>query len=431
MSDISTIFEHRKYKLTHYQQSDSSRSTPSRQPSGFLSSSSISLVSSPVSPNPSSTTSPRTKRTSKLDLWSSPTKNGRQIPTNRKAPDTELDIVLTSLAKARKLVPRDPAVAATVLWKIAKDLTVHSQQLTNMRAAIETTQECLHRMVDRPELRGAKGSAAVWSARSLLKTTLECDLVAARLLWPSDKQAAAAQYVRALCRYMGIEPRVISELAATHEIREMSARAAGIAKEIPRKFAKSEDVLQALDALEETASAQLASVASEPSILGAKRGLAVFLLQHAFATDKQSPDTAYQTVLTATTSLRALNLQYLANDCVTLIIDHHMSQPDARIQVARAVTSSLTESDFIRARELLQTYNYRFEEPWSRFMANVVDKAINADIRWMSERAMNEWQSIVRDSLQNNCQVYELVQATLTAYLEPYTWYVPKKLLDC
>ncbi|KAJ1742866.1 hypothetical protein LPJ58_006790, partial [Coemansia sp. RSA 1591] len=107
-------------------------------------------------------------------------------------------------------------------------------------------------MVDRPELRGTKGSA-VWSARSLLKTTLECDMVAARLLWLSDKQAAAAQYVCALCRYMGIEPHVISDLAATHDIREMSARAGAIVKEIPRKFAKSEDVLQALEALEETA----------------------------------------------------------------------------------------------------------------------------------------------------------------------------------
>ncbi|KAJ2499973.1 hypothetical protein GGH96_003084 [Coemansia sp. RSA 1972] len=286
-------------------------------------------------------------------------------------------------------------------------------------------------MVDRPELRGAKGSAAVWSARSLLKTTLECDLVAARLLWSSDKQAAAVQYERALCRYMGIEQIVISDLAGIHNIREMSARAGATAKEIPRKFAKSEDVLQALEALEETASAQLASIALEPSILGAKRGLAVYLLQHAFATDKQSPDVAYQTVLTVITSLRALNLHYLANDCVTLIMDHHMSQQDARIQIARAVTSSLSESDFIRARELLQTYNFQFEEPWSRFMAHVVDKAIHADVRWMSGRAMNEWQSVVRDSLQNRCQVHEIVQDALTAYLEPYTWYVPKKLAEC
>ncbi|KAJ2573341.1 hypothetical protein GGH19_004530 [Coemansia sp. RSA 1807] len=374
MSDISTIFEHRKYKVTTFRHTDS-RST-------------------------------------------------------RKTPDTELDTVLTSLAKARKLAPRDPAVAATVLWKIAKDLTVHNEQRTNIQAAIETTQQCLHKMVDRPELRGTKGSA-VWSARSLLKTTLECDMVAARLLWLSDKQAAAAQYVCALCRYMGIEPHVISDLAATHDIREMSARAGAIVKEIPRKFAKSEDVLQALEALEETVSAQLASMGSEPNILGAKHGLAVYLLQHAFATHKQSPDIAYQTMLTVITSLRALNLHYLANDCVTLIMDHHMSQHDARIQVARAAVCALTESDFIRARELLQTYNFQFEEPWSRFMAHVVDKAINADIRWMSERAMIEWQSVVRDSMQNDSQVYELVQDALTAYLEPYTWYVPKKGVEC
>ncbi|KAJ2345126.1 hypothetical protein GGF43_005298 [Coemansia sp. RSA 2618] len=426
MGDILNIFEHRKYTVASSRQSDGSQSTPKRQASGFLSSSSISLISSPVSPSPP--TSPlRPKNAAKSVQWNSPTKPGRRTPssTNRRAPDVALEDTLLSMKKAQKLAARDPAVAATVLWKIAKDLAAHSQQRDNLRLAVETTQQCLHQMVDRPDLRGAKGSAAVWSARSLLKTTLECDLAAARLLWVIDRRNAAAQYLSALCRYMGIETSVVAAFANTHDFGEMCTQAARVAKSVPRKFAKPEDLSQALDALEEAASAQLASVSSEPTALAVKLGLAVCLLRHAFAMERQMPDMAYRTVLSTIASLHALGLRYLASECASLIMDHHMSQPDARMQVAASVVSSLKESDLVRAHALLQSYNYRFEEPWSRFMATVVDKAVDADIRWMSDCAMNEWRDVMLDSTTNNEPIYELIQATLATYLEPYIWYMP------
>ncbi|KAJ2315282.1 hypothetical protein IWW54_000386 [Coemansia sp. RSA 2705] len=95
------------------------------------------------------------------------------------------------------------------------------------------------------------------------------------------------------------------------------------------------------------------------------------------------------------------------------------------MHIASAAISSLDNSDLVRSQALLRSYNHSFEEPWSRFLATVVDKTIDADVDWMSSRAMDEWSDVRLNSPQDSQRVCELIQAALLKHVEPYIWYTP------
>ncbi|KAJ2392999.1 hypothetical protein H4S02_000466 [Coemansia sp. RSA 2611] len=248
----------------------------------------------------------------------------------------------------------------------------------------------------------------------------------ARLQWAADKPSRAAkQYLEAVCRFLGTDPGAIARIQKAGGVEDMHAQAVRIAASIPRKFAKSEDVDQALDALGEAASAQLACADGESISIQAQLGAAVYLLCHALALEKQRLDEAFQTALKLIASFHALGIRYLADGCAVLILDHHMSQPEAQMHIASAAISSLDNSDLVRSQALLRSYNHSFEEPWSRFLATVVDKTIDADVDWMSSRAMDEWSDVRLNSPQDSQRVCELIQAALLKHVEPYIWYTP------
>ncbi|KAJ2818678.1 hypothetical protein FBU31_005790, partial [Coemansia sp. 'formosensis'] len=133
--------------------------------------------------------------------------NPGQLPSSSpKAKSTSHPVVqgaLSSMKKAQALASKDPAVAATVLWNIANDIAQFGEDHVT-KAALDGALSCMRAMDANADLRGAKGSPGAWSARSLLKTMLECQLAQARLESRSNKQLAASLYADALCCYLGI-----------------------------------------------------------------------------------------------------------------------------------------------------------------------------------------------------------------------------------
>ncbi|KAJ2767442.1 hypothetical protein IWQ56_003329, partial [Coemansia nantahalensis] len=223
---------------------------------------------------------------------------------------------LKSMDKALRIAGRDPAVAAVVLWGVAKDLAPDARHRASLQRALEATQGCLRAMDADPGLRG--GPAAAWTARSLLKTALECDLALARLLAAEAPAcAAAAAYADAVARYMGIAPGALDSVARLRAPQPMAEAASRLAAAVPRKFARQEDVAQALAAMEEAASAQLAFAAGDQAL--AQRGLAVLFVRRAFALDKARPADALQTLLAAADAYRWLGADHYANDCAVLL----------------------------------------------------------------------------------------------------------------
>ncbi|KAJ2084507.1 hypothetical protein GGI16_007106, partial [Coemansia sp. S142-1] len=84
------------------------------------------------------------------------------------------------MKKAQALATKDPAVAATVLWNIAQDIAQFGEDSVT-RTVLDGALSCMQAMDANADLRGVKGSPGAWSARSLLKTMLECQLARARL----------------------------------------------------------------------------------------------------------------------------------------------------------------------------------------------------------------------------------------------------------
>ncbi|KAJ1729641.1 hypothetical protein LPJ61_003422 [Coemansia biformis] len=327
------------------------------------------------------------------------------------------------MGKALKVSERDPAVAAVVLWSVAKELAQHTQHCDSLLRALEGTQKCLRALEADPGLRSAKGSQAAWTARSLVKTALECDLALARLLSASAKERSASEYTAALCRYLGIEQGALDEIGRLRDPLAMSGRAAQVAAAIPRKFAKPEDVAQAVEAMEEVASAQLAFSASAADNQLAQRGLATHFLRYSFALEKELPDAAFQALLAAASAFRWLGHDYFGNECAMLIIARHMDQPAARTHVATAIVASLRASDPVRARVLLENYNSACTDPWSQFLAEFTARSSNADVAWLSSDAWREWDNVLLRSPDEDRHILELVEALLTLLLEHYSWY--------
>ncbi|KAJ2607871.1 hypothetical protein H4S08_004669 [Coemansia sp. RSA 1365] len=336
-----------------------------------------------------------------------------------------LDETLLSMKEANRIANRNPAVAATVLWNISKDLAQYSDQFENLRLSLKTVQKCLGRMSTNTELRGEKGTKSLWTSRTLLKTKLECDMALARLLMTFNEDRAIKEYLSALCEYLGIDNGTLDTISLSNDPTNMSKRAPQATQLIPRKFTKVEDISQALEAMKEVASACLAFSVSDMDNLFVKRGMAVYFLRYAFAQEKGVLGSAYETILAAASALRYLGLDHFGNECAMLIIDHHIDQPDAQIRIAAAIVDALHKKDLIRADLLIQNYSKHFKKPWSQFLARLVAKTIEMDVCWMCDDAWLEWESMMLDKPESDIGIYELIESLLTEFLEPYAWYKP------
>ncbi|KAJ2333717.1 hypothetical protein GGI00_002191 [Coemansia sp. RSA 2681] len=331
---------------------------------------------------------------------------------------------LKSIKKAQALADKDPAVAATVLWNIAKEIAQFNDDRVT-RTALDGALSCMQAMDVDAGLRGVKGSPGAWTARSLLKTMLECQLAQARLESRSNKQRAASLYLDALCCYLGISSHSLAIADRDRTPSKAWAQADQLANEIPRKFAKAEDVDQAIGAMEETAAALLAfskAAPADPALMW--RSVVVYSLAHAFALQKDRASAAYTAVRCLAALFEGAGLGHFGSECASLVIDHHMQQPESRAMVAAAVVVSLQSLDLVRANCILQKYNHRFEEPWSRFLAELVSKTADADTIWLSTNAWTLWCQV---SATCDRHIYELVDSAVRMELHPLMWYSPSE----
>ncbi|KAJ1897188.1 hypothetical protein LPJ66_003531 [Kickxella alabastrina] len=331
---------------------------------------------------------------------------------------------LANMKKAQAIIQDDPAVAATVFWNIAQDIASYGDDSIT-RSALDNALVCMDAMDKDVGRRGAKGSPSFWSARALLKTALDCRMALARLDSTLDGTRAAGHYIDALCQYLGITLGDLDMVAQTHDPLEMSSRADQVARAIPRKFAKDEDVDQAVTAMEEVAGALLAFSSASPNDPLAWRSLSAYFLLHAFALSKDKQDAAYVAIQRTVSSFDALGLRHSGCECAVLIIAHHMKQSSARNTVAASVVDSIKADDIVRARDLLWRYNFDFEEPWSRYLAKFVDKVIDADAPWMNASAWSEWRDVAGSSDLHSTSVEKLVELALRQELSPYMIYTP------
>ncbi|KAJ2081140.1 hypothetical protein H4R24_002562 [Coemansia sp. RSA 988] len=339
-----------------------------------------------------------------------------------------LDVTLQSMREARRIANRNPALAATVLWNISKDLAQHNGQYENLRLSLITVQECLRRMTSNTILRGAKDTKPLWTARALLIAKLECDMALARLLLTFDDDRAIREYISALCEYLGIDTDALDTITLSDDPGNMAKHAAQITQSLPRKFNKVEDIFQALEAMKEVASACLAFSIPDKDGLLVRRGMAVYFLRYAFSQEKGDPDISYETLLAATEALRHLGLNHFGNECAMLIIDHHIDQSDAQIQIAASVVDSLRNKDPIRAESLIRNYSTHSKKPWSQFLARLVAKSMEIDVHWMCDNAWSEWEQILLDRSKGDAGIYELIEPLLTDILEPYSWNMPMRI---
>ncbi|KAJ2492439.1 hypothetical protein IWW37_001486 [Coemansia sp. RSA 2050] len=354
------------------------------------------------------------------------TVNSSQSPSSSpKSKSTVHPVVqgaLASMRKAQALAGKDPAVAATVLWNIAKDIAQFGEDHIT-RTALDGALSCMQAMDANADLRGAKGSPGAWSARSLLKTMLECQLAQARLESRSSKQMAASLYAEALCCYLGISSHSLDMAERDRNPARACELADRLVNGIPRKFARPEDVDQAIGAMEEVAAALLAFSKSIPALLW--RSVAIYSVAHAFALRKDRPTGAYSAVCRLAALFDSAGLGHFGSECANLVIDHHMQQPGSRAIVAKAVANSFQGLDLVRAGCLLQKYNHRFEEPWSRFLAELVSKTADADTIWLSTDAWDEWSLLFSANAASDRHVYELVENAVRNELRPLMWYSP------
>ncbi|KAJ2005997.1 hypothetical protein GGI02_001001 [Coemansia sp. RSA 2322] len=356
--------------------------------------------------------------------------NTSQLPAKSPKPKSSrhpaVQGALASMKKALALANKDPAVAATVLWNIANDIAQFGDDGTT-RAALAGALSCMQAMDANTELRGAKGSPTAWTARSLLKTMLECQLAQARLESRSDRPRSVFLYVDALCRYLGIESSMFDIAERDRNPQTVYLRAARLVDSIPRKFAKTEDVDQALGALEEAAAAMFAFSKSTPAESTALLWRSVFIsfTAYAFALQKDQAGTAYVILQHVVTLFDAAGMGHFGCEGAAFVIDNHIRQPGSRAMVAAAVVSSLQRADLVRASCLLQKYNYRFEEPWSRFLAELTSKTESADTIWLSSDAWLSWCNVSGASMACDAHIYGLVGNAVRAILDPLTWYNP------
>ncbi|KAJ2572382.1 hypothetical protein IW140_000833 [Coemansia sp. RSA 1813] len=337
---------------------------------------------------------------------------------------------LESLERARAIMHKDTAVAATVLWNIAKDIAKHDRSI--VESVLRDALDCMQRMEADPKRRGSKGSPTAWSSRSLLKTMLECRLALARLLYTNGrtKSESANQYTLAVCQYLGIQENDITNSHTEHTPLTISRNAFGIAATIPRKFGKQEDIAQAIDAVDETANALLALSANgengnDDSL--AWRGFAFYFLMHAFALEKGNNTAAYRAIDQLITGFESLGMAYFGNECAMLIIKHHLQNHDALANVASAVMGSLLDSDLVRAKRLLEALNNSSSvQPWSHYMAELVAKRTMLDNVWMCQNAWAKWIEISSMLERSDPDVFVILNDGLDCVLSPYKWcYMP------
>ncbi|KAJ2744102.1 hypothetical protein GGI20_003242 [Coemansia sp. BCRC 34301] len=329
---------------------------------------------------------------------------------------------LKSMAKAQALADKDPAVAATVLWNIAKDIAQFNDDRVT-RTSLDGALSCMQVMDADASLRGEKGSPGAWTARSLFKTMLECQLAQARLESRTSRQWAASLYSDALCCYLGIASNLL-DIGERDRTPSMAwTHADKLVKAIPRKFTRAEDVDQAIGAMEEVAAALLAfskTVPADATLLW--RSVAVYSTTHAFSLQKDRGSAAYTAVRRLAALFDGIGLAHFGCECASLVIDHHMQQPGSRAVIAAAIVASLQSLDLVRASCLLKKYNYRFEEPWSHYLAELVCKTADADTIWLSTDAWNLWCQV---SSTCDRHIYELVDNAVRTELRPLMWYSP------
>ncbi|KAJ2780153.1 hypothetical protein H4R18_003601 [Coemansia javaensis] len=341
-----------------------------------------------------------------------------QPPPQDKAPDEALG----SLGRALRLAAKDPAVAAVVLWGVARDLAPHAQQRAGLRRALEGAQRCLRALEADAGLRGAQ-----WPARRLLKTALDCDLALARLAADDgDAARAAGAYEAAVRRFLALDADALAALGRCASPAAMAARAAQVAAALPRKLARPDDVTQALDALDEAGGALLAPGAGPAA---ARRGLGARFLSRALALARARPDAALRALLHAAAAAAALGAAAFAADCAALVAAAHAAQPGARAHVAAAFAAALRAGDLVRAAGLARALCAAAPEPWARFLADLAARLAAADVAWLAAAARPAWDAAAAHPLaadpDEDRRIRGLVGALLAHLLAPYTWHSP------
>ncbi|KAJ1828610.1 hypothetical protein LPJ73_008527 [Coemansia sp. RSA 2703] len=292
---------------------------------------------------------------------------------------------------------------------------------TATKSALQDALECMQLMDADSNLRGTKGTPSFWSPRALLKTMLDCTMAIARIEMVVDKPAAAIRYKSGLCQFLGIELKVLEKIGHLCDINMLNKQAVQVVESIPRKFAKDEDVDQAICAMKEVAGALVVCAGGRASSSFAWQGLATYFIAHAFARSKSQYDTAYAVIQSIADVLRHLGLVHLAHDCAGLIICFHIEQPDSKVHVAAAVTESILSSDILRARALIDAFNLQTKEPWSVYVGEFIERAIDADAHWMHTDALCEWHKVKDSADTPDKNVSVLIDEMLRQSLEPYT----------
>ncbi|KAJ1953194.1 hypothetical protein EC988_003132, partial [Linderina pennispora] len=329
--------------------------------------------------------------------------SGKRPPPRQQTSNTHqhpaVQGALASLKKAKGIMQKDPAIAATVMWNIAKDIAEHGDDTTT-RSALEGALDCMERMNADKALRGTKGAPASWTARTLLKTMLDCRMALARLEPATGR--AGAMYLDALGEFLGIESKALHGLAQSRDPVSLDTVASKLNESIPRKFGNTEDVGQAVSTIEEVASGLLSFSGGQHEDPAIWTGVALYFLLHSFATTKGAPDTAYRAVLTAGEAFKALGLEYLQCDCALVLIDKHWQQNAAKFTAAQAITRSLEMGDLVRAQSILNKTKERWSDPWIQYLAKVVTRSVDSDALWLEFDARDEWTHVCSDSQPKN-----------------------------
>lgn len=323
------------------------------------------------------------------------------------------------IKKAKAIMDKNPAVAADVLWEIAQDIASLDKQKETARDTLLSALTCMKAMDVNPSLRKSTNSqiSVSWSARSLLKTTFECQLALARLdLYVDRAEDAVDRYVFSLCDFLGIRTEILRD-CKSDQPRTIAARMMNVAEAIPRKLAKEEDQNQALEAILEVGIVML-SVNNKLY----KDGILLQFLAYSLALDKNRMDRAFAILQDIITTYDSLDRKHFGCECAILVIENHLDRAESSDIVIWAVIESLKGRDYVRADNTMIYYQEKQQncEWWAKYLAKLVNKRrCIFDPRWLAYEAMPEWRQLKKDTGQSCSAIEDGLPAILEGYMLP------------
>ncbi|KAJ1919177.1 hypothetical protein H4219_002124 [Mycoemilia scoparia] len=381
------------------------------------------------SPTPSPS---RNRSKVQQNYQSQQTTNPRRTPkTNKTVAKMTPEILdaLDKLAKAEKLGARDPMTASIVLWNLSKVLWNNQQTQATCRA-LTATNKYLRAVQESKDKKSSEKEPAKpkLNPRQVLKTRLQSGLSLARI-------------------------SVLSVVNA-HTIEQKLLKADEVAKQVPRKFKKEEDLEEAISAMKEVTS-HLRSLKidyfrfvyddenSTTTLSCFDTFCALCLITSEFAKVRNRPrDSTFMLDDLLKACVDNEHLPF-SSDMLTITLKKGSQSgcsDGSFYLLARLLSDNIYNEDLVRAQGLCKILKEvskplpDFQKKIANFIVQLLDAIVGFDTSWLTEEGPSLWRSILAaylkgnsaSSLDNFNKEWGLISEIIFEILKPYDLWDPR-----